>query len=44
MWADGIDLQARLEDEQQCILVLIGTMPEGKKDLIGYSDGARERA
>jgi putative transposase len=24
VWADGIYLQARLEDEKQCILVLIG--------------------
>ena len=24
VWADGIHLQARLEDEKQCILVIIG--------------------
>lgn len=29
IWADGIHLQARLEDEKQCILVLIGATPEG---------------
>jgi len=44
VWADGIYLQARLEDEKQCILVLIGATPEGKKELIGFSDGARESA
>ncbi|MGY3362771.1 hypothetical protein ACVWZK_009434 [Bradyrhizobium sp. GM0.4] len=27
IWADGIHLQARLEDEKQCILVLIGATP-----------------
>jgi putative transposase len=44
VWADGIHLQARLEDEKQCILVLIGATPEGKKELVGFTDGARESA
>ena len=44
MWADGIHLQARLEEEKQCILVIIGATPEGKKELIGFTDGARESA
>jgi putative transposase len=44
VWADGIYLQARLEDEKQCILVLIGATPEGKKELLGFTDGARESA
>jgi putative transposase len=43
-WADGIYLQARLEDEKQCILVLIGATPEGRKKLTGFTDGARESA
>lgn len=30
VWADGIHLQARLEDDAQCILVIIGATPEGK--------------
>jgi putative transposase len=42
--ADGIDLEARLEDEKQCILVLIGATPEGRKELVGFIDGARESA
>ena len=42
VWADGVYLQARLEDEAQCILVIIGETPEGKKELLGYDDGARE--
>jgi transposase-like protein len=42
--ADGIYLQARLEDEKQCILVLIGATPEGRKEVIGFIDGARESA
>ena len=44
VWADGIYLQARLEDVKQCILVIIGATPEGKKELLGFTDGARESA
>jgi transposase-like protein len=44
MWADGIHLEARLEDEKQCILVLIGATAEGRKELVGLTDGARESA
>ena len=40
--ADSIHLQARLEDEKQCILVIIGATPEGKKESIGFTEGARE--
>ena len=36
--------KARLEDEKQCILVLIGATPEGRKELVGFTDGARESA
>ena len=41
-WADGIHLEARLEEQAQCILVIIGATPEGKKELIGFTDGLRE--
>jgi transposase-like protein len=44
VWAGGIYLQARLEDEKQCILVLIGATLEGRKELIGFTDGVRESA
>jgi putative transposase len=44
VWADGIHLQARLEDDAQCILVIIGATPEGRKELIGFTDGTRESA
>jgi transposase-like protein len=44
VWADGIHLQARLEDEKQCILVLIGATPEGRKELVGLIDGSLESA
>jgi putative transposase len=43
-WVDGIHVQARLEDDAQCLLVIIGATPEGKKELIGLTDGVRESA
>ena len=43
-WVDGIHVQARLEDEGQCLLVIIGATPEGKKELVGLLDGVRESA
>jgi hypothetical protein len=43
-WADGIHVQARLEDEAQCLLVIIGATPEGKKELVGLVDGVRGSA
>jgi transposase-like protein len=42
VWADGVYLQARMEVEKQCVLVLIGATPEGKKELIGFQAGYRE--
>jgi hypothetical protein len=43
-WVDGIHAQARLEDDAQCLLVIIGATPEGKKELVGLIDGLRRRA
>jgi transposase-like protein len=42
VWADGVYLQARMEDNAECMLVLIGATPEGKKELIGFQTGVRE--
>ena len=44
VWADGVYLQARMEPEAECILVLIGATPEGKKELVGFHVGRRESA
>ncbi len=44
IWADGIHIQARMEQNAQCILVIIGATPEGKKELIGFQIGYRESA
>ena len=40
--ADGIHVQARLEDAAACLLVIIGATSEGKKELVGLIDGVRE--
>jgi putative transposase len=44
IWADGVYLQARMEPEAECILVVIGATPEGKKELVGFHVGRRESA
>jgi putative transposase len=42
IWADGVYLQARMEPRAECMLVLIGATPEGKKELVGFQVGIRE--
>jgi len=44
VWADGVYLQARMEANAECMLVLIGATPEGKKELVGFQTGVRESA
>lgn len=44
IWADGIYLQARMEPQAECMLVLLGATPEGKKELLGFQVGVRESA
>ena len=44
IWADGVYLQARMEPQAECMLVLIGATPEGKKELLGFQVGVRESA
>ena len=44
LWADGVYLQARMEPQAECMLVLIGATPEGKKELVGFQVGVRESA
>ena len=40
IWADGVYLQARMEPQAECILVILGATPEGKKELVGFHVGA----
>jgi hypothetical protein len=42
VWADGVFLQARMEDHGECMPVLIGATPEGKKEEAArHSHGTR---
>ena len=42
VWADGIHFNIRLEEDRQCILVLMGATADGNKELIAVQDGYRE--
>lgn len=42
VWADGIHFNVRLEEDRQCILVLMGATADGTKELIAVTDGYRE--
>jgi putative transposase len=42
LWADGIHFNIRLEEDRQCILVLMGATVDGRKELIAIADGHRE--
>ena len=42
VWADGIHFNIRLEEDRQCILVLMGATADGQKELIAIADGYRE--
>jgi putative transposase len=44
LWADGVYLQARMEPQAECMLVVIGATPGGKKELVGFQVGTRESA
>ena len=42
VWADGVYFNIRLEEDRQCILVLMGATADGTKELITIQDGFRE--
>jgi len=42
LWVDGVHFNIRLEEDRQCILVLMGATEDGRKELIAVSDGYRE--
>ncbi len=41
-WADGVHFNVRLDNERQCILVIIGVTVDGQKEIIAVADGFRE--
>jgi putative transposase len=44
LWIDGIHFGVRMEEANQCILVVMGATAEGKKELVALTDGFRESA
>jgi putative transposase len=42
VWADGVHLNVRLEEEKLCLLVMIGVRVDGTKELIALAEGYRE--
>ena len=42
LWADGIHVSIRLEEDKLCLLVMIGVRADGRKELIALADGYRE--
>ena len=42
LWADGVYFNIRLEEDRQCILVLMGATEDGQKELLAIVDGYRE--
>ena len=42
VWADGVYFNIRLTDERPCVLVLMGALEDGTKELIAMVDGQRE--
>ncbi len=44
LWADGVHLNVRLDEEKLCLLVLIGVRVDGTKELVALAEGYRESA
>jgi transposase-like protein len=42
VWADGIHVNIRLEEQKLCLLVIIGVRADGTKELVALADGYRE--
>ena len=41
-WVDGIYLNVRLSTDRPCLLVVVGTLADGRKELVAIHDGERE--
>jgi len=42
LWADGVYFNVRLSDDRPCMLVVVGSLPDGTKEVVGILDGERE--
>jgi putative transposase len=41
-WADGVYFNVRLAEDRTCVLVLVGALEDGTKELLAVADGFRE--
>jgi len=41
-WADGLYFQVRLGQDRPCLLIIVGTREDGRKELVAIYDGIRE--
>jgi putative transposase len=44
LWADGVYFNVRMDQDAQCVLVVIGATESGRKELLAIQDGYRESA
>jgi transposase-like protein len=42
VWADGVYFNVRLEEDRLACLVIVGVLPDGRKEVIAIEDGYRE--
>jgi putative transposase len=42
VWADGIHVNVRLDEDKLCLLVIVGVRVDGTKELVALADGYRE--
>lgn len=42
VWADGVYFDIRLEQDRLVCLVVVGVLPDGRKEVIAFEDGYRE--
>ena len=42
VWADGVYFNVRLEEDRLACLVIVGVLPNGRKEVIALEDGYRE--
>ncbi len=42
MWADGVHVNVRLDEDKLCLLVIVGVRADGTKELVALAGGYRE--
>jgi transposase-like protein len=42
LWADGVYFNVRLEEDRLACLVIVGVLPDGRKEVVALEDGYRE--